>query len=64
MRFNNNCHCRKCGLQVDYKNRIKVTTWEFVKDPQCSGSLGKTIEGFSLCRDCFKDFKHYYDNFF
>ena len=59
-----NCICEKCEKEIDYKNRVRITVYEFEKDPQCSGSRNKTIDGFSLCRECYSAYKKHTIIFF
>ena len=55
----NSCRCSKCKKLLSYEERIKITVYEFVSDNQCNGSRNKTIDGFSLCRKCYKKYNEY-----
>ncbi len=58
------CKCAKCKRLLPYKERIGIKAYEYIPDPQCSGSLGKTIDNFSLCRECYQKYTEYTQNFF
>ena len=51
---------------LSYEERIKITTYEHVKDPApgVNGSVNRTIDKFNLCRDCYKKYNEYTLNFF
>ena len=60
----NSCRCQKCKTLLSYEERIKITTYEFIADSKCSGSINRTIDSFNLCKDCFKKYNEYTLNFF
>lgn len=60
----NACECAKCKKLMSYKERIAIKAYEFIQDPQCSGSRTKTIDNFSLCRECYQKYNEYTLNFF
>ena len=64
MIVSNSCRCSKCKKLLSYEDRINIKAYEFVPDPQCSGSLSKTIDNFSLCRSCYQKYNEYALNFF
>ena len=60
----NSCRCCKCKKLLSYEERIKITTYNHVKDPQCSGSRGRTIDNFNLCEPCYQEYRKYTFLFF
>ena len=60
----NACECVKCKRLISYKERISIKTYKFIPDPQCSGSRSRTIDNFSLCRECYQKYTEYTLNFF
>lgn len=64
MIVSNSCRCSKCKKLLSYEDRINIRTYEFIKDPQCSGSRNKTIDNFSLCRECYEKYQEYTLKFF
>lgn len=64
MIVSNSCRCEKCNKLLSYEERIKITTYEFIPDKKCHGSLNRTIDKFNLCRECYKKYTEYTQNFF
>ena len=60
----NSCHCAKCNQLLSYEERIKITAHKFVKDKQCSGSIGRTVDRFNLCIGCYKEYSDFTSKFF
>ena len=60
----NACECAKCKTLLSYKDRIGVKAFEYIPDPQCSGSISRTIDNFSLCRKCYRQYNDYTLKFF
>ena len=62
----NSCHCEKCKKILSYEERIKITTYENIKEPNpgVNGSRPRTIDKFNLCRNCYKKYNEYVLNFF
>lgn len=60
----NSCRCSKCKKLLDYPDRIKITSYEFIPDKQVNGSLNRTLDSFNLCRACYKKYSEYMFNFF
>lgn len=60
----NACECVKCKRLLSYSERISIKAYEFIPDPKVSGSINKTIDNFSLCRECYKEYNEYQLNFF
>lgn len=55
----NSCTCSKCKTLLSYEDRINIKAYEFIPDLQCSGSRNRTIDNFSLCRECYKKYNEY-----
>ncbi len=60
----NSCRCGKCNRLLSYDERVKITTSEFIRDKQCSGSCGRVIDTFNLCKTCYEKYKEYSLKFF
>ena len=60
----NSCKCEKCKKVLSYEERINIKTYEHIADPQCSGSRCRTIDNFSLCRECYEKYNQYALKFF
>ena len=60
----NSCKCEKCKKILSYEERINIRACEFVADTQCSGSRNRTIDNFSLCRECYEKYNEYTLKFF
>lgn len=51
------CKCERCGVELNHRTRRKIMCFKFVRDPQVSGELARTVWRFSLCQNCYKEFR-------
>lgn len=61
---NNACECAKCKKRLYYGERISIKAFEHIPDLMCSGSRSRTIDNFSLCRECYRKYNEYTLKFF
>jgi len=60
----NACECAKCRKLVSYKERISIKAFKHIPDVQCSGSRARTIDNFSLCKECYQKYLKHTTKFF
>ena len=64
MIVSNSCKCKKCKRTLSYEERICIKTLKYIPDTQCSGSLSKSMDNFSLCKDCYNKYQEHMFKFF